>query len=145
MTPFQYIRGKARPALGQRKIFRAYLTPHRVGLDLECDLLALGQPGKSGALDRADVHEDISAAVVRLDEPEAFLAVEPFHSTCRHFSLQSASMSRNHHANQFNVVDVFGKGARGRDQQGTAANRIVAMYTTIAIFQGAGTTYLRGI
>jgi hypothetical protein len=38
---FQYIRGRARRASGERKIFRADLAPHLVGLELEGDLLAL--------------------------------------------------------------------------------------------------------
>jgi len=42
--------------------------------------------GKTSAFDRADMHEHISSAVVRLDEPEALLAIEPLHSTCRHSS-----------------------------------------------------------
>ena len=87
---FQYIRGKALTGSGQRQIFRAALAPHLVGLDFEVDLLAFGEAGKARALDGADVYEHIVAAVVRLDKPEAFLAVEPLHSTCRHFLLQSA-------------------------------------------------------
>jgi hypothetical protein len=41
------------------------------------------------AFDRADVHEDILAAVIRLDETEAFLAVEPLHGSFRHIALLS--------------------------------------------------------
>src|ERR1700679_2294720 len=77
-------------ALGQRKIFRADLAPHLVGLELESDLLAFGQPGKTGAFNGADVNEHIVAAVVRLDKSEALLPIEPLHSTCRHLLLQSA-------------------------------------------------------
>ena len=36
------------------------------------------------AFDRADVHEYILAAIIRLDEAEAFLAVEPLHDSLRH-------------------------------------------------------------
>jgi hypothetical protein len=39
---FQYIRGTARRASGEREIIRADLAPHPVGLDLERDPLALG-------------------------------------------------------------------------------------------------------
>jgi hypothetical protein len=30
------------------------------------------------------VHENILAAIIRLDEAEAFLAIEPFHGSLRH-------------------------------------------------------------
>ncbi|MGT2501195.1 hypothetical protein ACVOMS_10940 [Bradyrhizobium guangxiense] len=41
----------------------------------------------------------------------------------------------------FNFVDVFGKGARGRIQQGTAANRTAPIYTTFASLQGIKSVY----
>jgi hypothetical protein len=43
------------------------------------------------ALDSADVNENISATIVRLNKSKAFLAVEPLNSTCSHFYLQSCS------------------------------------------------------
>jgi hypothetical protein len=39
--------------------------------------------------DRTDVHKDILTAVVRLDEAEAFLSVEPLHRTLHHTALLS--------------------------------------------------------
>src|SRR5437762_12417957 len=48
--------------------------------------------------------------------------------------LQSAHAqnSRDHHATKFNFDDVSGrKGARRRIQQGTAANRMLEMYTLL--------------
>jgi hypothetical protein len=46
------------------------------------------------------VNEHIAAAIVRLDESEALLAVEPLHSTCRHFLLSKARkrVPRDNHA-----------------------------------------------
>ncbi|GCC48422.1 hypothetical protein chiPu_0032816, partial [Chiloscyllium punctatum] len=89
-------------------------------------------------LDRADVNEHIVAAVARLDETEALLAVEPLNRTCRHFLLQSAQTRfARQSRGDFNFVDVFGKGARGHVQQGTAANRIMVIYTMTAILQGS--------
>src|SRR3954452_17267364 len=38
----------------------------------------------------------------------------------------------------FNFVDVFGKGARGRVQQDTAANRMRSIYTSFGFLQGRG-------
>jgi hypothetical protein len=45
-------------------------------------------------------------------------------------------MSREVHAIEFNFVDVFGKGARRRVQQGTAADRMKVTYTVSVNLQG---------
>ncbi len=50
------------------------------------DLLSLVEAMHAGAFDRADMHEHILAAVIRLDEAKAFLAIEPFHGSLRHIS-----------------------------------------------------------
>jgi hypothetical protein len=121
----------------QREVFCANLTSHLVGLDLVIDLLAFGETTKASTFNSTDVNKHIAAAVVWLDESEALLAVEPFHSTCRHFLLQSAqARSARQSRGRFNFVDVFGKGARGRDQQGTAANRMQQIYTLFVFLQG---------
>src|SRR6185369_13986552 len=49
--------------------------------NVEFDLLALIEPTHTSALDCADVHEDVLAAIVRLNEAETFLAVEPLHGS----------------------------------------------------------------
>ena len=48
------------------------------------DLLAIIQALEPGGLDSSDVHEHVLAAVLRLDEAEAFVAVEPLHCSSRH-------------------------------------------------------------
>src|SRR6516162_8041218 len=53
-----------------------------VGLDVEGDALPLGQRLEPGALDGGDVHEDVAASVVRLDEAVAALGIEEFDRTC---------------------------------------------------------------
>jgi hypothetical protein len=53
------------------------------------------------------------------------------------FSKAHTRVFRGYRANRFNFVDVFGKGARGRIQQGTAAGRINVMYTLLIVFQAA--------
>src|SRR3984893_17168213 len=70
----------------QRQVFRAGLAPHLVGLDLERNLLAFGEDGKTGPFDLTDVHKHIPAAVFRLNETKALLAVEPLYCAYRHFS-----------------------------------------------------------
>jgi hypothetical protein len=43
-----------------------------------------------GPFHSADVDEHVLAAVIRLDEPEAFLAVEPLYGSLRHVTLLSS-------------------------------------------------------
>ena len=119
---------------GRLEIARRLLAAF--GDDFVADLLAFDERAHSGALDRADVNEHIVAAVVRLNESKALLAVKPLHSTCRHFLLQSAyaQVPRARHAEQILFVDVYGKGARGRIQQGTAAERTASTYTSSSPF-----------
>jgi Phasin protein len=110
---------KWRSGLGQRQILGAYLTTHLVGLDLERDFLALGEPGKTSALDRTDVHKHIISTVARLDKAKTLLAIEPLNSTCRH-SFVSKAHSRVVTRFRFNWSDVFGKepaGAFGKAQR----------------------------
>jgi hypothetical protein len=47
-------------------------------LELVGDLLALGEAGKPGLLDSADVDEGVLASIVGLDEAEAFSGAEEF-------------------------------------------------------------------
>jgi hypothetical protein len=48
--------------------------------------LSLVEAGHPSAFDRADVHEDILASVIRLDKSEALLAVEPLHGSLCHIT-----------------------------------------------------------
>jgi hypothetical protein len=59
--------------------------------NLERDLLSLVEPVHASAFDRADVHEHILAAVIRLDESVALLAVEPLHGSLRHVARLSGT------------------------------------------------------
>src|SRR5262249_50957711 len=52
-----------------------------LGHDVVADLLAFHEGAHAGALDRADVHEHVPAAVARLDESKAFLSIEELHGT----------------------------------------------------------------
>jgi len=67
------------------KVFCAALAPLGIGLDLKGDLLAFGQARKPGALDGANMDENIVAAVIRRNEPKSLLAVEPLNCTRRHY------------------------------------------------------------
>jgi hypothetical protein len=46
-----------------------------------------------GAFDSTDVHEHILAAVIRLDEAEAFLAIKPFYRALRHMTFFQVRVS----------------------------------------------------
>ena len=58
-----------------------------IGNNLERDLLSLIEAVQPGAFDSADVHEDILATAIRLDETVTFLAVKPLYDSLRHVTL----------------------------------------------------------
>ena len=55
-----------------------------VALHVVGDLLALDDIAHSGALDGGDMDEGVSAAIVRLNEAEAFCGIEPFNCASGH-------------------------------------------------------------
>src|SRR6266446_6045251 len=67
----------ARCWLDSAEIVGRRLAGLTIGNDLEFDLLSFVEALHAGALDRADMHEDVLAAIIRLNEAEALLAVEP--------------------------------------------------------------------
>src|SRR5260221_12073588 len=69
---------------GGAQVVRRGLACPSISNNLERDLLSLVEPRHSGTFDRADVHKDILTAVIRLDEAEAFLAIEPLHGSLCH-------------------------------------------------------------
>src|SRR6478609_9034486 len=70
--------------------------PAALGGDLVADLLAFVQAIEAGALDGADMDEDVLAALLRLDEAEALGGIEPLNSTSWHLvRLLSLSTSTN--------------------------------------------------
>src|SRR5207253_3511412 len=73
---------RARPSTGDDEVDGLRTLALLVGLDVEGDALPLGQRLEPGALDGGDVHEDVAAAVVRLDEAVAALGVEELDRTC---------------------------------------------------------------
>ena len=56
----------------------------RIRHNVERDLLPLIEAVHSCALDLLDVHEDILAAIIRLDESVAFVWIEPLHRALSH-------------------------------------------------------------
>src|SRR5208283_5862363 len=52
--------------------------------DFVAHLLAFAQIAQARALDGADMNENVRAAIVRLNESEAFLTIEPLHDSGSH-------------------------------------------------------------
>jgi hypothetical protein len=77
--------------VASRRLDRAdgNLAAAAVLLRIERDLLALHQPAHSGALQRGRVNEDVLAAVVRLNEAEAFLVVVELYGAGNHMDILS--------------------------------------------------------
>jgi hypothetical protein len=72
---------------GSAQIPGGGLAGSSVGNKVKRDPLSLVEAAHPGVFDRADVHEDILATVIRLDESEALLAVEPLHGSFGHIAL----------------------------------------------------------
>ena len=68
----------------QAVIAGRHLARLDVALEIESDLLALDDFPHSGAFDGRDMHEGVTAAVVRLNEAEALGGIEPFYCACGH-------------------------------------------------------------
>src|SRR6516165_933120 len=96
--------------------------------------LALVERAQAGPLDRRDVDEHVSAAVLRLNEPIALRRVEPFHGASSHHGLlactnliAAARPSRNRSSE---ISVAYEKAHREvRDKQGQA--RISRLYAVL--------------
>ena len=55
-----------------------------LGNELVADLLRFVEGRQTSTLDGADMNEHVLRAVIRLDEAEALLGVEPLNFACRH-------------------------------------------------------------
>jgi hypothetical protein len=54
-------------------------------------ILSLVEATHPGPFDRADAHEDILAAIIRLDKSVALLPIEPLHGSLRHVACLSGN------------------------------------------------------
>src|SRR5262245_39482761 len=55
-----------------------------LGDQIIADLLRFVERRQTSALDGADMDEHVLRAIIRLDEAEALLGIEPFDFACRH-------------------------------------------------------------
>ena len=68
-------------ALDSFEIVGRRLAGLAIGDHVEFNLLAFIEAAHPRTLDRADMNEHVRAAVIRLDETETLLAVEPLHGS----------------------------------------------------------------
>ena len=75
------------PALQGLDLRGGHLARALVFFHLEADALAFLKAGETRALNGGDVDEHVRAALLRLDEAEAFLLVEPLYGAGSHVDL----------------------------------------------------------
>jgi hypothetical protein len=66
------------------KLVRRHLAGSSVFGQLEADFLTFEKIAHPGAFDGADVNENVLTTIFRLDETEAFLAIEPLDCASAH-------------------------------------------------------------
>ena len=82
--PWSERHGPSRSYSGGAQIFSGRFAGPAVGDEVKADFLPLIEGAHAGAFNRADMNEDVVAAVGGLNEAEALLAVKPLHSSCIH-------------------------------------------------------------
>lgn len=81
---------------GAQIVCRGFAGP-AIGYNVEQNLLSLIEAAHPGTFDGTDVHENVLAAIIRLNKTEALLAVEPLYRTLRHIThLSGACLGRLH-------------------------------------------------
>src|ERR1700733_13103924 len=75
-------------------VFPRCLAALAVELRFERKLLAFVERAHAGALDGADMHEHVVAAVVRLNEAEALCRVEPLNCSGSHLTSPRCAQAR---------------------------------------------------
>src|SRR5215212_11044100 len=102
------------------KVFRAGLAAHAVDLRFERNLLAFVERAQPGALDRTDMHEHVVAAVVRLNESEAFGRVEPLDCPVCHLTSPRCANAPARPSRELDPISAMSWGVEPirRDQQG---------------------------
>ncbi len=71
--------------------------------------LSLVEDTHASAFDRADVHEDLLAAIIRLDKAEASLVIEELHSSLRHMTVLSGTCVMRPHVSAASSFEIWRK------------------------------------
>ena len=82
--PWSEHHGHLRDRSGGAQILGSRLARAAVCNDIEADVLSLVEGAHTGAFDRADMDENVFAAVRGLNETKALLAVKPLHNSLIH-------------------------------------------------------------
>jgi hypothetical protein len=69
--------------------------------------LSFAKAVHAGALDCADMHEYVFAAIIRLNESEALLAVEPFHCSLCHKMYPSLRVQNSRALARFDELEIL--------------------------------------
>src|ERR1700712_5745428 len=72
-----------------------------IRLRVEADLLVFRQSIKPGCLHGRNMHEDIGAAAIRLDEAEAFVDIEEFYNASLGHTSGPSLSARHPHEQQY--------------------------------------------
>jgi hypothetical protein len=101
--------GPSRCRLDSVQIIRRGLACPSIGDNVESDLLSLAEDTHASAFYRADVDEDILAAIIWLNEAEAFLVVEPLHGSFCHIAVLSGTCLTRPHVSAANLFEIWRK------------------------------------
>src|SRR5258706_3457543 len=80
-----------------------------IGNNVESDLLSLVEGTHASAFDRADVHEDLLAAIIRLYEAKASLVIEELHGSLRHMTVLSGTCVMRPHVSAASSFEIWRK------------------------------------
>src|SRR6266852_4039674 len=100
--------GSARCRSDHLQIVRRGLACPSIGDNVESDLLSLVEDTHASAFDRADVHEDILAAIIRLNKAEAFLVIEELHGSLGHM-ISSFHVRVRPHVSAADLFEIWRK------------------------------------
>jgi hypothetical protein len=101
--------GSSRCRSDDLQIVRRGLACLSIGDNVESDLLPLIEETHASAFDRTDVHEDILAAIIWLNEAEAFLVIEPLHGSFCHIALLSGTCIRWPRVSAADLFEIWRK------------------------------------
>src|SRR5262245_53365757 len=73
--------------LGSAQVVGRGLAGPTIRHDVEGDLLSFVETAHPRAFNSADMNKDVFSALIRLNEAEALLAIEPFNGAVRHVAL----------------------------------------------------------
>jgi len=86
-----------------------------LGDELVADLLRFVEGRQTSAFDRADMNEHILRTVIRLDEAEALLGIEPLNFACRHIgNLSSCAQTGGPSLSPYSNSNVLRRARKGQ-------------------------------